>query len=307
MATRSCRAAGRCGSAPCPPSCTRSTSATGWCGRRCRGWPPMAGWNAAGSAATASTAWPSAGGRRSGPPPSTSTTPIRRRPAAASSWCCWAMAATVRPRGRPCRTPASAAATPGVWVAPAGTALPPAAADALRLDASADAETRRRLAALSWPLDQTASAYRHFLAEFEPLQAALAAGGALPDQDSFIARILLIHAWRRIVLRDPVLPADLLPPDWPGTAARALSRRSLPPAAAGLGTLARRQRPGRIRPLPRPARSCRRGSDRNRPIRHREPKAKRSRAARAALDRRVASLLAMTVRVSMPPICYRKY
>ncbi|MBW8724801.1 MAG: phenylacetic acid degradation operon negative regulatory protein PaaX [Inquilinus limosus] len=113
-------------------------------------------------------------------------------------------------------------AGPGVWVAPAGTAIPPVAADALRLDATADAETRRRLAAQSWPLDQTAAAYRHFLAEFEPLREALAAGGALPDQDSFIARILLIHAWRRIVLRDPVLPADLLPPDWPGTAARAL-------------------------------------------------------------------------------------
>jgi len=113
-------------------------------------------------------------------------------------------------------------AAPGVWVAPAGAAIPPEAGDALRLDATADAETRRRLAAQSWPLDQTAGAYRRFLAEFEPLRAALIAGGALSDLDSFIARILLIHAWRRIVLRDPVLPADLLPPDWPGTAARTL-------------------------------------------------------------------------------------
>jgi phenylacetic acid degradation operon negative regulatory protein len=113
-------------------------------------------------------------------------------------------------------------AGPGVWVAPAGTPVPAEAGDALRLDASADAGTRRRLAAQSWPLDQTASAYRRFLAEFEPLQTTLAAGGDLSDRDSFIARILLIHAWRRIVLRDPVLPADLLPPDWPGTAARAL-------------------------------------------------------------------------------------
>jgi len=113
-------------------------------------------------------------------------------------------------------------AAPGVWVAPAGTPVPPEAGDALSLDASADAETRRRLAAVSWPLDQTALAYRRFLAEFEPLRAALVSGGGLSDQDSVIARILLIHAWRRIVLRDPVLPADLLPPDWPGTAARAL-------------------------------------------------------------------------------------
>ncbi|MGK9166340.1 phenylacetic acid degradation operon negative regulatory protein PaaX [Inquilinus limosus] len=113
-------------------------------------------------------------------------------------------------------------AAPGVWVAPAGATIPPEAADALRLEASADAESRRRLAALSWPLDRTAAAYRRFLETFGPLRAALVAGGALSDLDSFIARILLIHAWRRIVLRDPVLPANLLPPDWPGTAARTL-------------------------------------------------------------------------------------
>jgi phenylacetic acid degradation operon negative regulatory protein len=113
-------------------------------------------------------------------------------------------------------------ASPGVWVAPAGTPIPPAAADALRLDAAADAETSRRLAALSWKLDETAAAYRHFRTAFEPLQAALAAGGTLSDLDSFIARILLIHDWRRIILRDPILPADLLPPDWPGATARAL-------------------------------------------------------------------------------------
>ena len=60
------------------------------------------------------------------------------------------------------------------------------------------------------------------LAAFGPLREALAAGEALSELDSFIARILLIHGWRRIILRDPILPADLLPPDWPGAAARAL-------------------------------------------------------------------------------------
>ncbi len=37
------------------------------------------------------------------------------------------------------------------------------------------------------------------------------------------ARTLLIHDWRRIVLRDPGLPAALLPQDWPGEAARHLT------------------------------------------------------------------------------------
>ena len=37
-----------------------------------------------------------------------------------------------------------------------------------------------------------------------------------------MARILLIHHYRRVVLRDPLLPAALLPADWPGRAARTL-------------------------------------------------------------------------------------
>ncbi len=37
-------------------------------------------------------------------------------------------------------------------------------------------------------------------------------------------RTLLIHAYRRVLLRDPQLPAALLPLDWPGAAAYALCR-----------------------------------------------------------------------------------
>jgi phenylacetic acid degradation operon negative regulatory protein len=45
---------------------------------------------------------------------------------------------------------------------------------------------------------------------------------ALADIDAFTARILLIHHYRRVVLRDPLLPTALLPADWPGRAARQL-------------------------------------------------------------------------------------
>ena len=37
-------------------------------------------------------------------------------------------------------------------------------------------------------------------------------------------RTLLIHEYRRVLLRDPQLPAALLPLDWPGAAAYALCR-----------------------------------------------------------------------------------
>jgi phenylacetic acid degradation operon negative regulatory protein len=111
---------------------------------------------------------------------------------------------------------------PGVFVAPAGVAVPEEAAGAIRLDVSADPEMARRLLAESWALDRTAEAYLKFAASFAPLQAWLNRHETLSDTDAFIARILLIHHYRRIVLRDPLLPAELLPKHWPGGEARAL-------------------------------------------------------------------------------------
>jgi phenylacetic acid degradation operon negative regulatory protein len=39
-----------------------------------------------------------------------------------------------------------------------------------------------------------------------------------------VVRTLLIHEYRRVILRDPLLPESLLPPNWPGSAARRLCR-----------------------------------------------------------------------------------
>jgi len=111
---------------------------------------------------------------------------------------------------------------PGVFIAPAGLPVPVEAAGAIRLDVSAEPEMARRLLAESWALDRTAEAYLKFKASFAPLQALLSRDAALSDADAFTARILLIHYYRRIVLRDPLLPAELLPKDWPGKEARAL-------------------------------------------------------------------------------------
>jgi phenylacetic acid degradation operon negative regulatory protein len=77
-----------------------------------------------------------------------------------------------------------------------------------------------------WPLEETAAAYRSFADAFRPLAAALEAGGALSPLAALAARTLLVHDWRRIVLRDPGLPLALLPADWPGEAARSLVRRA---------------------------------------------------------------------------------
>ena len=83
---------------------------------------------------------------------------------------------------------------------------------------------KRDLAAAAWRLDEMAQAYRDFIAQFSSL-AALLDKQALKDDEALVARTLLIHAFRRVVLRDPALPADLLPMDWSGEAARALAGR----------------------------------------------------------------------------------
>jgi len=110
---------------------------------------------------------------------------------------------------------------PGVWVAPSGAPIPQEARGAIRLEVSAEDDSGRRLLSESWPLERTAEAYRRFMKSFEPLRAWVARD-RFSEIDAFTARILLIHHYRRVVLRDPLLPLALLPRDWPGRAARQL-------------------------------------------------------------------------------------
>src|SRR3981081_613112 len=111
---------------------------------------------------------------------------------------------------------------PGVWIAPSGVPIPEEAAHAIRLEVSAEDDSGRRLLSESWPLDRTADAHLKFMKIFEPLRGWIDRREPLADVDAFTARILLIHYYRRVVLRDPLLPAALLPRDWPGRAARQL-------------------------------------------------------------------------------------
>jgi phenylacetic acid degradation operon negative regulatory protein len=100
--------------------------------------------------------------------------------------------------------------------------VPDEAVRAIRLEVSAEDDSGRRLLSESWPLQRTADAYLKFMKTFEPLRAWIGRGDRLSDVDAFMARILLIHHYRRVVLRDPLLPNSLLPKEWPGRAARKL-------------------------------------------------------------------------------------
>src|SRR3954451_18918078 len=123
---------------------------------------------------------------------------------------------------------------PGVWIAPSGVPVPEEAAHAIRLEVSAEDDAGRRLLSESWRLQRTADAYLKFMKTFEPLHLWILSGERLTEADAFTARVLLIHHYRRVVLRDPLLPTSLLPSDWPGRAARALcggTYRALLPAS----------------------------------------------------------------------------
>jgi phenylacetic acid degradation operon negative regulatory protein len=59
---------------------------------------------------------------------------------------------------------------------------------------------------------------------FSPLLALVEGGKALDAREAFVVRTLLIHAYRRVQLHDPMLPVELLPAPWPGADAYALAR-----------------------------------------------------------------------------------
>jgi phenylacetic acid degradation operon negative regulatory protein len=74
-----------------------------------------------------------------------------------------------------------------------------------------------------WDLDALAAEYRAFIRRFQPVVAEFS-GRDADAQQCFVVRTLLIHAFRRMSLHDPQLPAKLLPPSWPGPDAYALCR-----------------------------------------------------------------------------------
>ena len=121
------------------------------------------------------------------------------------------------------------AVSAGVWIAPAH--LTEETSTVLRLhelDRYVDLFTRASLeqdpaeaVARWWDLDALAGLYSNFLAGYGPVLRRWQAGPERTsgESDAFADYVRVVTDWRRLPYRDPGLPAETLPPDWPGSAA----------------------------------------------------------------------------------------
>lgn len=90
------------------------------------------------------------------------------------------------------------------------------------LKAQADSDDSARLQdkfARAAKLEQLCEHYRTLHARLAGFRQHI---GELNDEQAFVLRTLTIHEYRRVLLRDPCLPAALLPRHWPGDEVRQL-------------------------------------------------------------------------------------
>ncbi|WP_193180272.1 PaaX family transcriptional regulator [Nisaea sediminum] len=88
------------------------------------------------------------------------------------------------------------------------------------------ANSLRALCHDAWKLDETDRQYRAFIERFTSLEEQLYSQDVPPSpEEAFALRTLMIHAYRRTLLKDPGLPPALMPDNWSGRTARKLAAR----------------------------------------------------------------------------------
>jgi len=90
--------------------------------------------------------------------------------------------------------------------------------------ASEGAAADQTLLREGWDLAELSRGYQRFVSSFESVRAMLDSRAVPLAETAFVIRTLLIHEYRKIHLRDPLLPHSLLPQDWIGTRASELCR-----------------------------------------------------------------------------------
>lgn len=73
-----------------------------------------------------------------------------------------------------------------------------------------------------WRLDELRQRYREFTSLYGKAQKALTDKAEPCAHSVFLLRIMLLHEYRRILLKDPELPVAMLPANWEGRAAQTL-------------------------------------------------------------------------------------
>ncbi len=85
-----------------------------------------------------------------------------------------------------------------------------------RADESIKGNALQRQVMERWNLLELGKQYQSFLSRYQPVLRYLSGNGSPDPERAFLLRTLLIHDYRRILLRDPELPVDMLPRDWAG-------------------------------------------------------------------------------------------
>lgn len=78
----------------------------------------------------------------------------------------------------------------------------------------------------AWDLEQLGKSYADFVERYQPILDQLRRDlqNEIDDECAFLLRTLLVHDYRRLLLRDPELPEVLLPGQWSGQKARLLCK-----------------------------------------------------------------------------------
>lgn len=82
-----------------------------------------------------------------------------------------------------------------------------------------------RLVREKWNLGDLDTDYHTLIDCYQPIENWLQSDGNMSDHQSFLVRTLLIHEYRRILLKDHELPQNMLPDDWAGFSATQLVKR----------------------------------------------------------------------------------
>lgn len=113
---------------------------------------------------------------------------------------------------------------PQTWLAARAAPELPGALGDLGVVASSlsttDLTDAQDLVARTWDLSGLAASYTRFAADTTRLREQV--HGGLEPAVAYPVRARLVHRWRKFLFLDPALPAQVLPPEWPGQTASTL-------------------------------------------------------------------------------------